>query len=123
MQVLRITAGIILGYVVSVFASLAWFYFTHGDVTGQATRSYMLLTAIWCVLEGVAVGSMAAAIGGSRNSSFGVAVLIVLITVWAWLEGDLRRPLWSLDQALLLLAPATALGYLLPLPGTRKVQA
>lgn len=123
MRVLRIAAGILLGYVVSVAMSLAWFYFTHGNVTGHATRSYKLLTAIWCVLEGIAVGSIAAAIGGSRNSSFGVAVLIVLVTVWAGLGGDLRRPLWSLEQTLLLLAPFAALGYLLPLPGTRKVQA
>ena len=119
MRVLRIAAGILLGYVVSVAMSLAWFYFTHGNVTGHATRSYKLLTAIWCVLEGIAVGSIA----GSRNSSFGVAVLIVLVTVWAGLGGDLRRPLWSLEQTLLLLAPFAALGYLLPLPGTRKVQA
>lgn len=123
MRTLRITAGILLGYVLSVAASLGWFLFTHGNSIAAPTRTYFLLTALWCVLEGIAVGSIAAAIGGSRYSSFGVAILIVLFTIWAWLESHLRAPLWSLDLALVVLAPATALGYLLPLPGSRKVDA
>ena len=123
MRALRITAGIVLGYVLSLAVSLGWFYFTHGDPIAWPTRTYLLLTAAWCVLEGVMVGSISAAIGGSRKSSFGVAITIVLVSVLAWLESHQPRPVWSLDLAMLVLAPATALGYLLPLPGTRKVGA
>jgi hypothetical protein len=50
-------------------------------------------------------------------------VLIALASLWAEYEGHQPHAPWSLYLAVMVLVPATAVGYLLPLPGTRKVQA
>ncbi|ADV84132.1 hypothetical protein AciPR4_3378 [Terriglobus saanensis SP1PR4] len=115
MRIFRIVVGALLGYILSAATSIAWFLFTHHAPTAPATVLYMALTAIYGIACSIVVGYLAARIGGNIASAYGVAFLLVFLSLWSIFESHPTHAapaeyLWSILISMLLMAPATVVG-------------
>jgi|GEM_PF-6441363 len=115
MRIFRIVVGALLGYILSAATSIAWFLFTHHAPTAPATIPYVALTAIYGIACSIVVGYLAARIGGNIASAYGVAALLVFLSIWSIFESHAAHAapaeyLWSNLISMLLMAPATIVG-------------
>ena len=111
MPIFRVVLGIVVSYILSVATSLAWFYGTHHDPSAPASGGFIALTAVYGVIVSFLLGWLAARIAANPWGGYGMALLIVLASIWEYVEGrNLSGSKWSFVVALLFMVPAAALG-------------
>jgi hypothetical protein len=115
MRIFRIVVGALLGYILSAASSIAWFLFTHHAPTAPATAIYVILTAIYGVACSVVVGYLAARIGANIASAYGIAALLVFLSLWSIFESTAVKAapadyFWSIVISVVFMAPATIFG-------------
>jgi hypothetical protein len=122
MKVIRAIAGTLVGYLISLSWSLAWFFkLTHHDPWLPASPGYIAVTALLgIVISGIA-GYAGAAIarGWERGAGEAIAILIMVMCEWSWWESP-GQSHWSQAVAIFLMGPAALLGAWL-LAGRRRL--
>lgn len=113
MRILRILAGAIVGYAFSALTSIAWFRFTGHPLVGPSSPAFIIATAVLGILFALAAGYLATRIAASPAGAYGVALLLVsvsILSVFADMANSLSlRDAWPLVVAVVLIAPAAAL--------------
>lgn len=113
MRILRIIAGTIVGYAFSLATSLAWFLLTHHpDPAAPASTRYLIACGVDAFIFSILAGWIAALVGGSRISAWGVALIVAIFSIWNIVELH-GRPGGSLATtyiSLFLMTPAILFG-------------
>ena len=104
MRILRIVAGVVVGYVVFAVGSML----LVGPVMSGEGASIVVLGLVWLALVGLISGFVAAAISGADRGMVGCILsgLVALATLANLLMGLGAEPNWYKVGTLVLTAPA-----------------
>jgi hypothetical protein len=104
----RVVLGFLAGYGISAVSSILFFLATKRDPHGAQPLWFIALTAVWGVAFAALGGFVAARIAGFRvGQSVGIAIVVVAFLSMVL---DAKGANWSQVVAMVLMAPAAALG-------------
>jgi drug/metabolite transporter (DMT)-like permease len=104
----RAVPGFLAGYGISAASSIAFFLATHRDPHATQPLWFMALTAVCGIAFALLGGFVAARVGGFRTGqSVGIAIVVVAFLSMVL---DAKGAHWSQVVAMVLMAPAAALG-------------
>ncbi len=107
---LRLILGVIVGYAVFALSAVLLFRLSQQGTYAAATPAFMTGGIIYGVFFGMLAGYVAAGIARRRIAAVAVAIVIVLGAVMSLVFRPAGAAVWSQFAALLLMAPAAALG-------------
>lgn len=108
MRALRVVLGFLAGYGISASSSILFFLGTKHDPHAAQPLWFMALTAVWGIAFAFLGGIVAARIAGFRvGQSVGIAIVVVAFLSMIL---DTKGAHWSQVIAMVLMAPAAALG-------------
>jgi len=107
--VLRKIVGVVVGYAVFAVSALMLFSMAHQQPHETAPIGFMLLATLWGMAFAGLGGFLAAFIGGQRETSIAIAVIIAAGALIS-LISDSGQSSWSQIVALLFMAPMAVIG-------------
>jgi hypothetical protein len=108
LRTLRIVLAFLAGYGISAASSVVFFLATRHDPHAPQPFWFMVLTAVWGIAFAFLGGFVAARISGFRAGQ-SVAIAIVVVAFLSMVL-DAKGAHWSQIVAMVLMAPAAALG-------------
>jgi hypothetical protein len=108
LRALRVVLGFLAGYGISAVSSILFFLATKRDPHALQPIWFMALTAVVGIAFALLGGFVAARIAGFRvGQSVGIAIVVVAFLSMIF---DAKGAHWSQVVAMVLMAPAAALG-------------
>lgn len=107
---MRTALGVIIGYVIFVITSLAFFKISGQKPHTDATISFMLLTAVYGMATSFITGLVAQKIAGKKNLlvNYVLAAIIAGFAAFSMFKAEGSK--WTQLQAMFLFALASILG-------------
>jgi hypothetical protein len=112
---MRAVAGFVVGYLISVVSSVAFFQLLHRDPHAAAPVWFIAVTALYGAAFAVLAGFVAVKIAGpGRGQKTGTAVgIAILIVALLSMVMDIRGAHWTQIVAMVFMAPAAGVGGML----------
>lgn len=107
---MRTALGIIIGYIIFVLTSLAFFNISGQKPHADATISFMLITAVYGIVTSFISGLIAQTIAGKKGMLVNYILTIIIAGFAAFSMFKANGNKWTQLEAICLFAPASVLG-------------